>query len=200
MVLHLNKLESTSPKYALGQDLVEISPVVVEKKILNFVNVFSLFRNYFPLEKGGALHLNKLESSSPRVALCQFGWNWSSGSGEEAKMWKIYDKDNKEDNDNWQIVIRKAHLSLRLRWTKKGYLHVIQVYFTYNILLYTTYLTSIHWHVDCNTLYIYIFTHLLTTYLTSIHWHGDCNILYTVLHLYGSLYSLPDFHPLTWGL
>ena len=106
--LHLNKLESPSPKDAL----VEIDPVVLEKKIFifrqciftfrnnlplensgpflwtklnpvhprmlcakfgeigsmflekkilfNFVNVFSLFRNYLPVEKGGALHLNKL--------------------------------------------------------------------------------------------------------------------------------------------
>ena len=46
--------------------LVEIGHVFLEKKIiLNFVNVFSLFRNYLPLEKGRALHLNKLESPSP---------------------------------------------------------------------------------------------------------------------------------------
>ena len=32
---------------------------------------FSLFRNYLPLEKGGALYLNKLESPSPKDALCQ---------------------------------------------------------------------------------------------------------------------------------
>ena len=52
--------------------LVEIGSVVLEKKIFyNFVNVFSLFRNYLPLEKGGALHLNKLESPSPKDALCQ---------------------------------------------------------------------------------------------------------------------------------
>ena len=30
-----------------------------------------LFRNYLPLEKGRALHLNKAESSSPKDALCQ---------------------------------------------------------------------------------------------------------------------------------
>ena len=35
------------------------------------MDVFSLFRNYLPLEKGGALHLNKLESPSPKNALCQ---------------------------------------------------------------------------------------------------------------------------------
>ena len=37
----------------------------------NFVNVFSLFRNYLPLEKGRALHLNKLEFPLPKDALCQ---------------------------------------------------------------------------------------------------------------------------------
>ena len=36
-----------------------------------FGNVFSLFRNYLPLEKGGALQLKLLESPSPKDALCQ---------------------------------------------------------------------------------------------------------------------------------
>ena len=40
--------------------LVEIGSVILEKKIFfNFINVFSLFRNYLPLEKGRALYLNK---------------------------------------------------------------------------------------------------------------------------------------------
>ena len=42
-----------------------------EEDFLNFVNLFLLFRNYLPLEKDGALHLNKLESLSPKDALCQ---------------------------------------------------------------------------------------------------------------------------------
>ena len=37
----------------------------------NFFNVFLLFHNYLPLENGGALHLKKLESQSPKDALCQ---------------------------------------------------------------------------------------------------------------------------------
>ena len=41
------------------------------EEFFNFVNVFSLFRNYLPLEKGGVLHLNKLESPSPGDNLCQ---------------------------------------------------------------------------------------------------------------------------------
>ena len=51
--------------------LVEISSVVLEKKIFTFVNVFSLFLNDLTLEKGGALHLKKLESPLPKDALCQ---------------------------------------------------------------------------------------------------------------------------------
>ena len=52
--------------------LVKIGPVVLEKKIFLILSMyFSLFPNYLPLEKGGALHLNKLESPSPKDALCQ---------------------------------------------------------------------------------------------------------------------------------
>ena len=65
--------------------LVEIvAQLFWRRRFLNFVNVFSLFPNYLPLEKGGALHLNKLESPSPKDALCQVGLKlWPSGFGEE---------------------------------------------------------------------------------------------------------------------
>ena len=54
------------------------------RRLFNFVNVFSLFRNYHPLEKGGALQLNKLESPLPKNALCQVWlklalWFWRRG-------------------------------------------------------------------------------------------------------------------------
>ena len=51
--------------------LVEIGPMVLEKKVLNFISVFPLFRNYLPLEKGAALLLNKFESPSPEDVLSQ---------------------------------------------------------------------------------------------------------------------------------
>ena len=41
------------------------------RSIFNFVNALSQFRNYLPLEKGVALHLNKLEFLSPKDVLCQ---------------------------------------------------------------------------------------------------------------------------------
>ena len=50
---------------------------VALKKILNFFNVFSLFHNYLPLQKGVVFQLNKLESLSTK------DWNGLSGSGED---------------------------------------------------------------------------------------------------------------------
>ena len=51
---------------------VEIVPVDYgEGDFFNFFNVFLLFHNYLPLENGGPLHLKKLESQSPKDALCQ---------------------------------------------------------------------------------------------------------------------------------
>ena len=52
-------------------NLVEIGPVVLEKKFQNLVDVFSLFRNYYPLEKGVVLHLYRLESPLSKHGLCQ---------------------------------------------------------------------------------------------------------------------------------
>ena len=57
-------------KGCIVPNLVEIGPAVLEMKIFKFINVFSLFCNYLPLKKGWALHLNKLESSSPNEVLC----------------------------------------------------------------------------------------------------------------------------------
>ena len=70
--LYLNKHESSFTQECVVPSLVEIDPVVLEKKrYFNFVHVFSLFRYYLHVEKGGAPHLNKLESPTPKDALCQ---------------------------------------------------------------------------------------------------------------------------------
>ena len=60
-----------------------------EEDILNFVNLFLLFRTYLPLEKVGALHLNTLESPLTKNALCsiwlkltQWFFTWAFSSGE----------------------------------------------------------------------------------------------------------------------
>ena len=68
---HFNKLESPSPKNALCQVWLKLAQWFWWREFFNFVNVFLLFCNYLPLEKGRALHLNKLESPSPKDALWQ---------------------------------------------------------------------------------------------------------------------------------
>ena len=73
LVLHLKKLESPSPKEALCQVQLKLAQWFWRRRFFNFLNVFSLFHNYLPLEKGGALHLNKFESPSHKDALCHFG-------------------------------------------------------------------------------------------------------------------------------
>ena len=82
-------------------------------------NRFSLFLNYLSLEKGRALHLNKLEFPSPKDALCQVWlkltqWFWR-------RRWKCekFTTMPTTTTDNGQILIRKAHLSLQLMWAKK---------------------------------------------------------------------------------
>ena len=70
-VLHLNKLELPSPKDAICQVWLKLAQWFWSKRFLNLVNVVSLFHNYLPLEKGGALYLNKLESPLPKNVFCQ---------------------------------------------------------------------------------------------------------------------------------
>ena len=100
------------------------------RRFLNFVNVFSLFHKYLPLEKGRALHLNKLESPSPMDTCAKFGWNWTSGSGEEDENVKSLQTDRQTEGrtdgqtDDGRQVTRKAHLSFQLRWAKNCYANV----------------------------------------------------------------------------
>ena len=71
LLIHLNKLEFPSPKDALWQVWLKLAEWFRRRRFFNFVNIFLLFRNYLPLQKGRALYLNKLESPSPKDALCQ---------------------------------------------------------------------------------------------------------------------------------
>ena len=64
------KPEFLSPNDALCQVWLKLAQWFWRRRFVNFVNVFSLFRNYLHLKKGGALHLNRLEPHSPKDALC----------------------------------------------------------------------------------------------------------------------------------
>ena len=65
---NLNPLQSPSPKDALCQVGLKLAQWFWWRRFWNFVDVFSLIRNYLPFEKGGDLHLKKLESPSPKDA------------------------------------------------------------------------------------------------------------------------------------
>ena len=65
------KLESPLPKGGLFQVWLKLTQWFWRRRFFNFVNVFSLFGNYLPLEKDGAFHSNKLISPLPKGALCK---------------------------------------------------------------------------------------------------------------------------------
>ena len=67
----MKKLASSSTKDALCLVWLKLAQWLWCRRFLNFVNVFSLFLKYPPLEKDGALLLNKLEPPSSKDALCQ---------------------------------------------------------------------------------------------------------------------------------
>ena len=75
-----NKLESPSSKNALFQ--VWLILVSVSREEIFFIS--SMYFRYFVIisTRKQVLDLNKLESPPTKDALCQFGWNWFSGSGE----------------------------------------------------------------------------------------------------------------------
>ena len=70
MALPLNKLEFPSYKKVLCQVWLILAQWFWRRRFSNFINLFSLFLIYLPLEEGGALYLNKLESPSLKDALC----------------------------------------------------------------------------------------------------------------------------------
>ena len=76
------KLISPLPKDALCQDCLILSQWILRRRFLNFFNVLLQFRNYFPLENGRTLYLNKL-FLHPRIICDKFGWTCPSGSWEE---------------------------------------------------------------------------------------------------------------------
>ena len=66
MVLHLNKLESPSPKDGLCQVWLILTQWFWRRRFLNFIIVFLHLRNCLHVENGMAL-----ESPSPKDATCQ---------------------------------------------------------------------------------------------------------------------------------
>ena len=137
MVLHLNKLESMfCAKFGY------IGPVVLKRRFLNFVNVFSVFRNYLPSEKGSALHWHKHALCQIQLKLTKWFWrkrflnffnvfslfhNYVPLEKDRALHLHKFESSSPKHalcqiwltmtttTDNRQILIRNAHFSLQLR-------------------------------------------------------------------------------------
>jgi hypothetical protein len=80
LALYLYKLEFPLPKNNLYHVWLNLA-CWFWRRFLNIFSAFSLFRYYIPLEKGYPLHLNKLESPSPKddvyqvwLKLAQWFW------------------------------------------------------------------------------------------------------------------------------
>ena len=93
VALHWKNLIYPSPKYALCQVWLKLVNLFWSWRrwFLNIVDVFSLFRNHFPLEKGGALQLNNQYTLPSRMIYAKFDNNWPGCSGEEDLLtFKMY--------------------------------------------------------------------------------------------------------------
>ena len=91
--------------------LIEIGPLVLEKKIFKNFQNFLLFCDYLPLGKGNPLHFNNLESTPPKDDLCQVWLKLAQ------RFWRRSRKCKRTDGrtDDRQRAIRIAHLSFQLR-------------------------------------------------------------------------------------
>ena len=116
MALRLNSLDFPSPKDDLALCLVEIGPLGLKKKIIKDCQCIFAISSLSPLEKCMTLHLNRLESPSPKDTLCQI---WLKLALWFLRRWN-YEKFTDRRRDDGQQLIRKAHLSLQLRRAKKN--------------------------------------------------------------------------------
>ena len=80
---------------------------MVLEKILNFFRYFVIIS---PWKRAGTFYWIHMNPLHPRTLCAKFD---PVILEKEMKMWKVYDN----ANDNGQRI-RKAHLNLRLRWTK----------------------------------------------------------------------------------
>ena len=83
MAIHLKKIDTPSHKDALPS-MVEIGSVVLEKKIFKFCQYI------FTISLSLALRLTNLITLHPCMLCAKFGWNRSSGYGEEDENVKSY--------------------------------------------------------------------------------------------------------------
>ena len=97
VALHLSKFKSPLSKDALCWVLLKLAVWFLRTRFLNFLHVFSLFRNSPWKRVWSFLYLtNPLH---PRMHCAKFGWNWSSCSSSEDEKVKSSQTDKQTD---WQ--------------------------------------------------------------------------------------------------
>ena len=87
---------------------------------------FCYFIIISPWKRAGLFIWTNLNPLNPRTLWAKFGWNWPSGSGEEDENMKSLRQRQRRQRRrtiNGQILIRKGHLSLRLRWAKNRWIN-----------------------------------------------------------------------------
>ena len=78
-----------------------------EEDVYFFANVFSLFCNYLPLKKGGALDLNKFPFKQGCFVpnLVEIG---PVVLKKKMEMWKVYDDDDKDDEQRTNFDLKST--------------------------------------------------------------------------------------------
>ena len=71
--VHLNKLDSPSPKDALCQVWLKLAQLFWRRRFFYFVNSFSLFLYYLPWKRAGHFILTNCNSLFPRMHCAKFG-------------------------------------------------------------------------------------------------------------------------------
>ena len=122
MVLHLNKLETPSPKDALCQVWLELAQWYWRRKFFNFQFIFiSIYFCYFviisPWKGAGPFIWSTWIPFTQRCFVSSLVEIGPVVLKKKMKMWKV---NNNDDDNDGQMLIRKAHLSLWLRWANKN--------------------------------------------------------------------------------
>ena len=99
------------------QILVEISPVVLERRILKVSQCIAIFcyMYYLPLKKVCLFVSSNLNFLYFTVICVKFSFNWLSGSGED-KYWKVL-TDGRMTEDRWSEKLTWAFSSGELKQT-----------------------------------------------------------------------------------
>ena len=102
---------------------LKLAQYFLRRRYFNFVNVFSLLRNYLPLEKCMAFILTNLNPHHLRMLCAKCGRNWPSGSWEDEIVKSL-------QTDRWMTDNRRSE---KLTWIfNSGELKNLFTYFLFS--------------------------------------------------------------------